>query len=238
MKAKTLDPIWEEKYKAGQIQRYPWDCIVGFVYHYFPREKARSEVQILEIGCGSGSNLWFAAREGFSVSGIDGSESAINYALKRFHDEGLRGDLRVGDFTDLPFSDKSFDLVIDRGALTCCGLSAGRRAVLEIARVLKDQGYFHANPYSQRSSSYLGGQNFSDGLSTNIKSGSLTGVGQICFYSRRELSELFGAEFEILNVKHLEIQEENLSNYSVHAEWRVIARISKTTATEKLDANS
>ncbi|MBK8220147.1 MAG: class I SAM-dependent methyltransferase [Candidatus Obscuribacter sp.] len=227
MKAPTLDPIWEEKYSSGQVQRYPWDCIVTFVYRHYPRDKERSEVKILEVGCGTGSNLWFAAREGFNVSGIDGSASAIKYAQERFQEEGLNGDLRVGDFTDLPFADNSFDLVIDRGALTCCGLSAGRLAVKEVARVLKPGGFFHANPYSQRSSSYLAGGSGPDGLSINIEEGSLTGVGQVCFYSRRELAELFGEQFELTSVKHLEIQEEQQANYMVHAEWRAIAKVRK-----------
>ncbi|MBK9203500.1 MAG: class I SAM-dependent methyltransferase [Candidatus Obscuribacter sp.] len=50
---------------------------------------------------------------------MEGSASAIQYAQERFKLENLKGDLRVGDFTALPFTDNTFDLVIDRGALTC-----------------------------------------------------------------------------------------------------------------------
>ena len=41
--------------------------------------------------------------------------------MKRFEREGLSGDLRVGNFTSLPFDDNSFDLVIDRASLCCIG---------------------------------------------------------------------------------------------------------------------
>src|SRR5262245_53509995 len=124
--SRTFDPIWEDAiYGQGQkISRYPFDIVVTFVYRNYPRHKPRHDVRILEVGCGSGNNLWFAAREGFQVAGIDGSSSAIAYAQKRFAEEGLTGDLRVGDFTQLPFESDSFDLAIDRGSLTCCGLSA------------------------------------------------------------------------------------------------------------------
>ncbi|NEO02836.1 MAG: class I SAM-dependent methyltransferase, partial [Moorea sp. SIO3I7] len=131
MKSQTFDPIWEAKYSAGHRNLYPWDIVVSFLFRNYPRNKPRNEVKILEIGCGTGNNLWFAAREGFNVSGIEGSSSAIASAQDRFTTEGLTGDLRVGDFTQLPFESNSFDLVFDRGSLTCCGFTAGQQAVAE-----------------------------------------------------------------------------------------------------------
>ncbi len=227
MSTQTLDPIWEEKYSSGHAERYPWDCIVTFVFRHYPRDKDRSDIRILEVGCGAGSNMWFAAREGFSVSGLDGSASAIEFIKTRFKQDGLEGDFRVGDFTKLPFPENSFDLVIDRGSITCCGLTAGKQAVSEIWRVMKADGYFHANPYSQKSTSFLAGERGEDGLIINIFGGSLTGVGQICFYSRRELNEMFGDKFDLLSVKHLQIEEEIQEKLSVHAEWRVVAKAKK-----------
>jgi len=94
------DPIWEsEIYSQGHhLNRYPFDAVVSFLFRYRPRDKPREQTDVLEIGCGAGNNLWFAAREGFRVAGIDGSESAISFAQKRFESEKLSGDLRVGNF--------------------------------------------------------------------------------------------------------------------------------------------
>lgn len=220
----TLDPIWEEKYSQGHAERYPWDIVVSFLFRNYPRHKERHEIKILEIGCGTGSNLWFAAREGFQVSGIDGSVSAIEYAKKRFEKEELTGDLRVGDFTQLPFESNSFDLVIDRGAITCCGLSGGQKAVAEVWRVLVVGGKFLCNPYSDRHSSYVSGKHGADGLTVEISDGTLTGVGQICFYGRRDVETLFAEGWNILSLQHLEWTEQSQPKYTVHAEWRVIAK--------------
>jgi SAM-dependent methyltransferase len=221
----TFDPIWEETiYSQGrQLNRYPFDMVVSFVYRYRPLHKTPHETKILEIGCGAGNNLWFAAREGFQVSGVDASSSAIAYARERFAEEGLMGDLQVSDYTRLPFKNEIFDLVIDRGAITCCGISAARKAVDEVRKVLQTGGRFLCNPYSDRHSSFVSGCPGPDGLTLEISAGTLVGTGQICFRGRREVEALFGPHWKILSVQHVELVEELQPQYLVHAEWRVIA---------------
>lgn len=221
--ARTFDPIWEEKYSQGHAQRYPWDIVVSFVFRNYPRHKPRDEIRILEVGCGAGSNLWFAAREGFQVAGIDVSPSAIAYAQERFAKNGLTGDFRVGDFTQLPFDDDAFDLAIDRAAITCCGQSAAQQIVAEIRRILTGGGKFLFNPYSDRHSSYVSGQAGPDRLTLDISAGTLVGAGQICFYGRFDIETLFAEEWKLLSVQHQEIVEMIQPHYKVHAEWRVIA---------------
>lgn len=224
MSSSSFDPIWETIYGEGrQLNRYPWDVVVSFIFSNYPRTKERKDVQILEIGCGAGSNLWFAAREGFQIAGIDGSTSAIDFAKKRFAAEGLKGDLHVGDFTALPFANHTFDLVIDRGALVCCGLSAGRQAVAEVNRVLLPGGRFFANPYSDTHTSNLSGERGPDGLVLNSTAGTLVNVGQLCFYGRRDVQDMFGSGWSILSQQHLELREEKPTGYLVHAEWRIVA---------------
>jgi len=218
----SFDPIWEAKYAAGHAQRYPWDVIVSFVFRHFPHEKSRDAIRILEVGCGTASNLWFAAREGFQVAGIDGSQAAIRAAQERFRAEGLLADLKVGDFTQLPFDSAVFDLVIDRGALVCCDLQSGKRAIDEINRVMIPGGRFFFNPYSDHHSSRSSGRTDSNGLTHDIAEGSMVNVGQICFYSRQQIEAALG-DFKIISLQHMEYSDHLLPDRSVHAEWRVVA---------------
>jgi len=223
MSTKTFDPVWEEKYSAGHSQRYPWDSVVSFIFRNAPRDCPRKEVRILEVGCGTASNLWFAAREGFSVAGVDGSESAIRYARQRFQEEGLTGDLKCADFTNLPFEDSSFDLIVDRCALTCCGFSACEQAIEEIHRVSRQNAKLLFNPYSDRHGSYVGGQKREDGLLNNISAGTLIGAGQICFYGRRDVESVLAKGWELRSIEHIEIANVTGSEQTIHAEWRVLA---------------
>ncbi|HSI85346.1 MAG TPA: class I SAM-dependent methyltransferase [Candidatus Methylacidiphilales bacterium] len=211
----TFDKVWEEKYSAGHQERYPWDCIVTFVFRNRPREKAITDTHVLEVGCGTGNNLWFAAREGFQVTGVDGSASAIQRAQERFASESLSGTFKVGDFTVLPLENEHFDLAIDRGSLSCCDFEDGARAINEIHRVLKPGGRFFFSPYSARMATR--------GLIAELSEGSLEGAGQICFYSREDIVNVLRDKWTILSIQHHEIMDETEKPRNWNSFWNVVA---------------
>ena len=66
-------------------------------------------MKVLEVGCGTGTNLELFAEAGCEVSGVDLSPSMIGFARKKLGD---RADLRLGDASDMPFAENSFDLVL------------------------------------------------------------------------------------------------------------------------------
>lgn len=220
----SFDPSWEHRYQRGEaLNRYPWDVVVHFVHRYRP-DKPRHETTVLEVGCGTGNNLWFAAREGFRVVGIDASPAAIAYARARFEEDGLDGKLVVGDFTRLPFEAESFDLVIDRAAVTHTGLSAATRAVGEIQRVLRPGGRFLLNPFSSRSESAASGRPGPDGLTLEIREGGLAGVQQVLLFDRETIHAVLGGGWDLLSLQHVLFTDECEPRFPVHAEWRVIAQ--------------
>ena len=219
----TLDSVWEKNYRQGHVQRYPWDSVVSFVFHHAPKNKPRDQIKILEVGFGTGSNLWFAAREGFQVFGIEGSESAVKYATQRFSEDHLTGDLRIGDFTSLPFEDNQFDLVIDRGALTCVGTAALKKALSEIHRTLTPKGKLLFNPYADSHSGFFSGRTGVDDVTVDIDMGKLADVGQLRFTSRREINGFLASGWTIRSVERKEVVDMNQKNQKIHAEWLVVA---------------
>src|SRR5213593_5244425 len=86
---------------------------------------------LLDVACGRGSFLRYAADRGLEVAGIDISPVAIEAARRRL---GADVDLRVGSGENLPFDDDSFDYVTCLGSLE--HYIDPEQGAREIARVL------------------------------------------------------------------------------------------------------
>ena len=189
-------PSWEEIYRSGQqLNRYPFDAVISFVYHNV--RASGQEKQVLELGCGAGNNLWFCQREGLKVAGIDKSERAIQVA-----GHIVDGDLRVGDFTSLPWPDEFADLVIDRQALSYCTNGEAQQVFSEVRRVLKPNGRFLFNSFSDC-----------------YRRPATERTGEVYCYDTEELENLFSG-WKILQWQHVLITEQRAMNYG---EWRIWA---------------
>ncbi|MHA2602255.1 MAG: methyltransferase domain-containing protein [Candidatus Thorarchaeota archaeon SMTZ1-83] len=69
---------------------------------------------VLDLGCGTGTLLIEAGRRGLRGVGVDINKSLLEIARNRSrkHNLGRWIDFRVGDVTDLPLNNDSFDLVV------------------------------------------------------------------------------------------------------------------------------
>lgn len=132
---------WEDDiYAKGlQLNHWPFSDVISAIIRATMGRK-RDEISILEVGCGSGNNIWFFAEEGFKGYGIDMSATAIEYGRRNLARRGLSADLRVGDISSLPWAENSFDIVLDRGALTQNDYEHIEVALDEVTRVLKSGG--------------------------------------------------------------------------------------------------
>jgi ubiquinone/menaquinone biosynthesis C-methylase UbiE len=204
----TWDPAWELIFRSRHWGKYPPEHVIRFVARNFYNSPNRSQVQLLEIGCGPGSNIWFMAREGFSVTGIDGSETAIRIARERLAGEALDGDLRVGDFARLPWGDATFDGVVENVSLYCNPRANIRLALAEVYRVLKPGAPFLSSFFSDRTWGYGQGQMIEPGGFTNISDGPLAGAGFCLFLTRNELPDLY-SDFADVTVERLSWTLEN-----------------------------
>ena len=187
----TWDPVWEETFRSKPWGRYPPEHVVRFIARWFSAHQDRSSIRLLEIGCGPGANVWFMAREGFSVSGIDGSPTAIRQAERRLAEEGLGADLQVGDFARLPWPDANFDGLVENVSLYTNPMAAIERALEEVHRVLRPGAPFLSSFFSDRSWGYGAGQMIERDGFINLREGPLAGKGFCFFLSRERVPDVF-----------------------------------------------
>jgi SAM-dependent methyltransferase len=121
----------EERYST-----YPW------LYEVAEFRKHRGE-KVLEIGCGTGSDLLQFAKHGALASGVDLTTKHVELARRRI------GDLAVvykADARRLPFDDASFDYVYSHGVLHHS--DEPEQIVREMFRVLRTGGRFNVHVYA------------------------------------------------------------------------------------------
>lgn len=215
--SRSFDPIWEEIYGSGrQLNRYPFDAIVSFVARHRP---SQGPVRVVELGCGAGNNLWFLAREGFETAGIDASAAAVAAAQERLRRDGLEADIRLGDFTSLPWPDAFFDLAIDRGALTHTTPAAAAAAVCETRRVLKPGGRMFFDPFASDDTGATSGRLREDGARDHISKGRTQGIGQITFYDADDIDRLFAVGWKFISRDHVSVESVDGTRL---CEWLVV----------------
>ena len=141
----------------GAQRRYPNESLIQFLAsRYFKVPEAdRKSIRILEVGCGSGANLWMLSKEGFNTYGIDSSQTAVELAAQHLGAKwNVEADIQLGAFTSLPYADAFFDVVVDVVSLQHLNLEDSSVALQEIRRVLKLGGNFFSYRLSDHSIMY------------------------------------------------------------------------------------
>lgn len=189
----SWDPTWEDIFRAHDWGRYPPEELIRFVARHFFSTPHRKEVKLLEIGCGSGANIWFLSREGFDVYGIDGSETAIIKATQRLREEGLEAHLQVGDASLLSDLDAAgyFDAVIDVTCVQHNKLSAVQSILDQTLTILKPHGVMFSMMLATGSYGDGLGQQIEAGTYLDIGEGPLHNMGLCHFFSLEEVNQLF-----------------------------------------------
>ena len=101
--------------------------------------EAYQDRDLLEIGCGIGTDLVRFARGGANVTGVDLAERSIDLARQNFELHAMTpADLRVANGEALPFDDETFDVVYAHGVIQYTADPA--RLIAEARRVLRPEG--------------------------------------------------------------------------------------------------
>lgn len=196
--------IWEAMYaRSDKVNRYPYDAVVTFVMRNFAGRANRSDVQLLDYGCGGGGNTAFMAAEGFTVHAVDSSASAALHASNTVRLVAQRAaKIVVADFAALPYPDRFLDAVIDRQSLGQNRAARLPQMVAEIARVLKPGGLYFGINFSMGHPQLRFGRDFGDGDFGDFSDGVFKGIGFRHFFAAAELRHLL-REFEIRDLRIL-----------------------------------
>ena len=103
-----------------------------------------SESRVMDVGCGKGYLLYefTQAVPGITVAGLDISQYALDNAK-----EEVKPFLRRGNAVDLPYEDRSFDLVVSLGTVHNLYNYELRAALREIERVSRSGKYVVVESY-------------------------------------------------------------------------------------------
>jgi len=140
----------------GAQRRYPNEELLRFLgRHYFSMPLSqRAATRILEIGCGSGANLWMMAREGFDVHGIDLSSEAIDLCRQMLKSWDTAATLHAASMTSCPCPDGSFDAIVDVFSSYCLAEPDFSACLDEVARMLRPGGRFFSYSPSKASNAF------------------------------------------------------------------------------------
>jgi cyclopropane fatty-acyl-phospholipid synthase-like methyltransferase len=154
---------------------YPNEELLRFLgsYYFSMPQEERKELRFLEVGCGSGANLWMIAREGFQAHGIDLSAEGLQLCQQVLDHWQVSASLKLGDMTATGYPDEYFDAVVDVFSAYCFGEKACAKFLDEVSRILKPGGRFFSYTPSKNSDSYR-----DPGPSRWIDSSTLDGIGR------------------------------------------------------------
>ena len=135
---------WRATYENSRYDELPWfdpgpspQVVLAVDTGFFTRG-----MEILDVGCGAGSNVLYLARSGFRASGVDLSIGAVTAARSRISEAHLDARIDEGDVLALPFPAGSFDGLIDNGCFHTIPLRRRGRYADEVHRVLRPGGAF------------------------------------------------------------------------------------------------
>lgn len=207
------DSGWDTIFTNNEWGKYPPEEVIRFVARNFAKTR-HQDIKILEVGCGTGANLWYVSREGYQAFGVDGSEVALGRARSRFEQEGLTVQLFQGDVMQLPFEDEFFDAVLDVECIYANTMKDSHKIIKEVERVLKPQGLFFSKTFMTGTYGDGNGEKVEGERNTykEITEGALhKGYGVIRFSDEEDIQELY-APFTILEMDYLTRSQKNRSN--------------------------
>ena len=162
---------WDERYRSGHT---PWDTGITppEVQEFWKKYTSFIVGNLaLDIGCGTGLNTLYLARQGLSAIGFDLSGRALMLARKRLSPDPASGQERTrgkamfvqADVTRLPVGSLGAIYALDIGCLHSLPDDRRPAYALGVARALRTGGYYHLYVFDRSKSDGPGARGMGDG---------------------------------------------------------------------------
>lgn len=183
--AKTFHDGTYKKLGFSAQRLYPNEELLRFMgSYYFPLPPdERKTLRFLEVGCGSGANLWMIAREGFEAHGLDLSAEGLQLCEQVLSRWQVTATLKQASMIATGYPDRHFDAVVDVFSGYCFDDKDFNAYLDEVTRILKPSGRFFAYTPSKNNDSFR-----EPGPSRRIDHSTLDGL-------HRTTSPFFGQDY-------------------------------------------
>jgi len=186
---------WDIIFKKNKWGEYPSeDLIRFFAKNFYPRKN----LKVLELGSGTGANLWYFTRNGYKTYGIEGSEYATNISMEKLSREspGWKGEIICGDFSKIfPYKNNFFDAIVDIEAVYLNSPDIQVEILKNVFRCLKKNGLFFSKHFE------IGSYGWAKSLKTSnnykkVLRGALGSKGKSHFANKKFFTDMFKNNFK------------------------------------------
>ena len=211
--------VWDEIYQRNeQISVWPWSDLVRIVMRH--ARPTINDYKVVELGCGAGANIPFFLSLGVDYYSVEVSEVIVSRLHKTYPE--LKNRIILGDCTEtLPSGE--FDLIFDRGSLTCNTTTAIKKCLQLCHDRLKPDGkYIGVDWYSTKSSLFSQGEVEDEWTRVNFPRDSFVDHIRLHFSNKEHLLDLF-ENFKFQHLEHKTVESELNSDQSVIASWNFVS---------------
>jgi cyclopropane fatty-acyl-phospholipid synthase-like methyltransferase len=214
---------WNNFYKKIKSSTFwPWSDLISLTSRYVKTNF--KNMKVLEIGVGNGANIPFFLQKKCKFYGVDSSDFIIKFLKKRF--PTLKKNLFAGNFEDMSISKQKFDLIYDRGAISCGNDQEKITKIIKLINFyLKKNGYFIGVDWYSKNSSYYKDKLKKDKLKNfyAFKTGPFKNLGNIFFSNKKDLLTNF-KNFKILHLDEKKTTNNLKKKSHTFSSWNIVVK--------------
>lgn len=142
---------WDQIYREYPLESCGWELgkprpiLVEFVEKGLIKKS-----KALDLCCGAGTNTVYLAQNGYEVTAIDVSRTALGYAKSKAALANAQICFVSQSFVELAFDDDCFDFVFDMGCFHHVSIKDRHRFIRGVHRVLKESGDYLLTCFSYK----------------------------------------------------------------------------------------